>query len=763
MSIPLKAVPSPRSSLILFARLLLAGITLSSLPIAPSSHFSLRAETPTQQGRIGLALAGGGALGFAHVGVLKVLHEARVPVDIVAGTSMGSIVGAAYASGATLEEIEDVLTNTDWDKLFGDGPARDVLPLKDKTGRNREILGDGKFGVVEGQLVLPTGILQGQRIRPLLQRLFYRYPEATSFDQLAIPYRAVAADIETGQPVIIAKGDLALAARASMAVPGVFAPVDLDNKLLVDGGIANNLPIDVVQQLGAQKVIAVELYADLQKREKLTNPFAISGQMLSLLLSQNSALQRARLTPSDILIEPELRGYSATDFNKARELVKLGEDAARAKLSELKAWSVSEQEYARREGIRTAQPERRNTVDFIRISNDSSIPTAVLEKRLTIKPGDTFLPEKIDASTDAILALGAFSQVSTKVISEGDKEGLEFVAQQKPWYPQYLRTGLGLEDDFDGDSFYNLAVGLRMNDVGRNGGYADVVARLGRNTALSGEFVDPFSSGSEFFYAVDGFLDRRSLFIGNNGDLLAEYGRRRIQGGLALGYGFYRSWEARFGFRRGAGEVFRRVGSPELPETNFQVSDLYSRVVLDTLDDIDFPQSGYLAQLAVSQSLADLGGQTNYTELSGQFTKPFLIGSSNIVYRGEFSYTDGTRPAGRSFTLGGFLDLSGYTQNSLAASQYVINRLMFLEELDSGSALLGYKLFGGASIELTSLQSDLAAARDRSGITSGSVFLGANTPVLPIYLGIGFAEGGNRSVYLNVGRVTSGGQRNEGG
>jgi NTE family protein len=353
--------------------------------------------------------------------------------------------------------------------------------------------------------------------------------------------------------------------------------------------------------------------------------------------------------------------------------------------------------------------------------------------------------------------------VSTKVIRDGDKDGLEFVAQQKPWYPQYVRTGLGLEDDFDGDSFYNLGLGVRTNDVGWHGGYADVTARLGRNTSLAGEFVDPFTTGGEFFYALDGFIDRRSLFLGNNGDLLAEYGRRRIQGGIAVGYGFYRSWEARVGIRRGAGEVFRRVGSPELPETNFQVADIYSRLVRDTLDDIDFPQSGALTQLAVSQSIAELGGKTNYTELSGQLVKPFSLGTSNIIYRGEFSYTDGIRPAGRSFTLGGFLDLSGYTQNSVVASQYMINRLMFLEELDSGSALLGYKLFGGASLELTSLQSDLAAARDRAGITSGSVFLGANTPVLPVYLGIGFAEGGNRSVYLNVGRVTSGGQRNEGG
>lgn len=729
---------------------------------SPISRTSTPTHTASNPPRLGLALAGGGALGFAHVGVLKVLHEARVPVSIAAGTSMGSIVGAAYASGATLEEIEQILTTTDWDRLFSDGPTRQDLPNKDKTGRNRELLGDGKFGVIEGKVVLPAGILQGQKIRPVLQRLFYRYPVACSFDSFPVTYRAIAADIESGKAVIIDKGDLALATRASMAVPGVFAPVEIDSKLLVDGGVANNLPIDVVQSLGASHVIAVELYADLQKRDQLTNPFAISGQMLSLLLAQNAAIQRSRLGKKDLLIEPDLKGYTATSFNKASELVARGEAAARAKLAELQRFSLSESEYARFEARRTKIPPT-ETIRFVRVVNDSSIPTEVIQEKVSVKVGDQFNSERVQESVDRIYNLGAFSSVSNTQVYQDGEPGLQITAEKKPWYEQYFRVGLGLEEDLEGDSFYNFAAGLRTNDFGFNGGFLDSTIRLGRVNSLAAEYQDPFAEGSNYFYALEGFTDRRSLFVRNTDDLVAEYRRERTQGGIGVGYGFYESYDAKLGVRRGFGDITRRVGSPELPETDFDVGDLLATFSYDTLDDVDFPREGSFIEAGISRTLDAIGGSGNFTELSGQVTQPINIGFTNLIYRGEFSFTDGERPIGRAFTLGGFLDLSGYTQNSLLATSYQVNRLMILEPINEGSSLLGYKLFAGASVELSSLLSSNAGVNDGGVISSGSIFLGANTPLLPIYVGVGGAEGGNYSFYLVVGRATSGAQRLGGG
>lgn len=725
---------------------------------------TLGAQAESSRPKNGLALAGGGALGFAHVGVLKVLREANIPIHAVAGTSMGSIVGAAFASGATIEEIEKVIVETDWDDLFRDGPDRPDLPFKDKPGRNREILGDSRFGVVNGSIRVPAGILQGQRIRPVLQRLFHRHKTACEFDRLPVRYRAVAADIETGQAVILNSGDLATATRASMAVPGVFGPVDLDGKLLVDGGIANNLPIDIVQSLGADRIIAVELYAELKRRDQLTNPVSLSGQMLSLLLAQNSALQLQKLKPSDILIAPKLNGFSTTSFHAAADLIARGEEAARALLPRLRRFAVSPEEYARYEATRTAPPEPDPSTLFVHIENRSTIPDAVIRRALALPIGEVVADEALNSAVTRVYDLGAFSQVSSvRTVNGNGEHGVTVTAVEKETHQQNIRFGLALEDDFDGDSFYNLAVGGQSNNIGWNGGYGSAQVRLGRISSLKGEFADPWYKGSNFFYAVDGFLDQRSLFLSSDDELVAEYQRRTIQGGFRLGYGFWGSWEAALGYRRGHGDLDRRVGSPALPEVAYDTGDIYSRIVLDTLDDVDFPSRGLFVRGGISRSLGTLGSSGVFTEYSAEIVKPFNLGPIDLRYNGEFSWSDGTRPVGRSFSLGGFLDLSGFTQASLIASDYARNRFMYLHRLDENTSLLGYTIFAGTSVEVATLRSDIQQVPDCGVLAAGSIFLGMNTPILPLYLGYGYAEGGNTSIYLVLGRATSASQRYDGG
>lgn len=236
------------------------------LPVLLSFTTVLAEDSPAfkeKRPKIGLVLAGGGALGFAHIGVLKVLEENHIPVDFVAGTSMGAIVGAAIATGKSSADMDSLLTSTDWDQLFIDSSPRQDLPYNLKAGRNREIYGDAKLGIKDGTFVTPAGVVQGQKILPLLQRLYDNAPVSpVDFDKLPVPLRVVAADIESGEAVVISNGDLATAVRASMSVPGFFAPVSMGGHELVDGGIANNLPVDVTIGMGADVLIVVELYAD---------------------------------------------------------------------------------------------------------------------------------------------------------------------------------------------------------------------------------------------------------------------------------------------------------------------------------------------------------------------------------------------------------------------------------------------------------------------------------------------------------------------
>ena len=288
-----------------FARAILAlGLLLTTA--APASSEVPKEKSKSTRPRIALVLEGGGALGFAHVGVLKILEEQRIPVDFIVGTSMGSIVGAGYASGRTTAELEEVITKTDWDQLFNESPPREMVHYRLKSGRESELYGDGKIGLKDGGVVIPAAMVQGQYVEYVFQDLYGKVPPELSFDDLPIPYRAVAADLITGQAVIIDRGNLALAARASMSVPGFFSPVEAGGKVLVDGGIANNFPVDIALERGAEHIIAVQFQTGQPTKDDLSNPLSISGQVLNLLLQQTSQRGLDLLREQDILIQPDI-------------------------------------------------------------------------------------------------------------------------------------------------------------------------------------------------------------------------------------------------------------------------------------------------------------------------------------------------------------------------------------------------------------------------------------------------------------------------
>ncbi len=310
---------------------------------------SVRAEeqpTKRPRPRIGLVLEGGGAKGFAHVGVLKVLEENRVPIDYVAGTSMGSIVAAAYASGVPVDEMEAILSSTDWDALFNENPPRAEIPYRFKPGRNREIFGSGKIGLSKDGVVLPAGLITGQQVLPVLQRLFGKVPSPINFDKLHIPFRAVAADLLTGAPYVPTEGDVASVVRASMSVPGFFSPMKIGDRYLVDGGIVDNLPVELTRSMGAEILIVVALISEPTKIEDLASPLSISGHVVSLMLEQNSSRSKALVRPTDLYIAPFLKTYSATDFAHAKEIMAIGEEKARSMVNDIRRLSISPEEFA---------------------------------------------------------------------------------------------------------------------------------------------------------------------------------------------------------------------------------------------------------------------------------------------------------------------------------------------------------------------------------------------------------------------------------
>src|SRR6186713_987586 len=328
---------------------LLAVLAVSAVMASASAPVAAQDAAPRAEAsrpRIGLVLSGGGARGAAHIGVLKVLEENHVPIDAIAGTSMGAVVGGLYASGLSAADIERIMTSVDWEDAFRDRPARKDLNFRRKL-EDQNFLVKFPLGLKSRRFRLPRGLVQGQKLTQILRSLTLPVSQVQSFDDLAIRFRAIATDIVTGDRVVLDHGDLTTAMRASLSAPGVFSPVDSEGRMLVDGGLSSNLPVDVAREMGVDILIVVDCGFPLLERGKLDSVATVSNQMLAILIRHNTAEQRKTLKDSDVLIDPALGDFSSLDFSQHAKAMRLGEEAARGQTQRLSALSVPPEEFQR--------------------------------------------------------------------------------------------------------------------------------------------------------------------------------------------------------------------------------------------------------------------------------------------------------------------------------------------------------------------------------------------------------------------------------
>jgi NTE family protein len=406
----------------------LAVILTAMTAISPATAAVVQAQAqgsaPSPRPKTCLVLSGGGARGAAHVGVLKVLEELRVPVDCVVGTSMGSIVGASWVSGTSIAEMEDALKTADWDVVLGDQPPRPRRSWRSKEMERERAIG-AEIGVGKQGALLPGGAVIGQQLEGFLQRLLGPPVTRASFDELPIPYRAIATDIATGQMVVIDKGSLNAAVRASMSVPGAFAPQEIDGRLLVDGGLVRNLGVDIARGLGAQRVIAVNLGTTLMPREQVQSLVGVTAQMINILTDQNVNASLAQLGPQDLLITPQLGDYSAANFKEAWTTVEIGERAARQVAERLATFGIAEDAWqawrASRLPPRTPVPPESVAVKLdtsgLKHVDPASVQAVFEDTRATAPPA-----ELVDRAVEALYATDDFQQVTLRTESRAGQD-----------------------------------------------------------------------------------------------------------------------------------------------------------------------------------------------------------------------------------------------------------------------------------------------------------------------------------------------------
>ena len=704
-----------------------------------------------QAPRIGLALSGGGARGLAHVGVLKVLEELRVPVHCVTGTSMGAIVGGTFASGMPIADMEKFVVGADWDDVFSDQPPRAEISMRRKADDYKTLFAP-EYGVKDGGLVLPKGVVAGVAIEGFFRQLTSRATGLDDFQKLPIPFRAVAADIETGEAVVLARGSVSRAMRASMSVPGALAPVEIDGRLLVDGGIANNLPIDLVRTLCADVVIAVNISTPALKRGEITSALSTAGQLINFLGKVNVENQLRSLGSRDVLVAPELGDISAGSFERAADAIRAGEEAARKLSDALKRYSLPPGEYAALRRAQTPEDKPLGSVDEIRFEGLRRTNPEVLRPLMDSRPGEPLTEEKVSADLRRIYGRGDFESVEYHIRQEPGRRVLVVEPQEKDWGPDYLRFGLGFATDFQGDNIFNLLVSYRKAQLNRLGAEWLTEVQVGQDTFLGTEFYQPVVESGRYFVAPHARILQTTTGIFSGEDRVAEYLVREARVGLDAGAVLGTWGEVRLGVLARSVDAKVDTGSPVLPEIEESSVGARASLIADGLDHAWFPRRGYRFIASAYAAREDLGSDRDYETAEGQAVAVFSLRAHtfNVAVSGGTDL-DSDAPAYESFSLGGPLRLSGYRINEFRGSRFALGRLMYYNRALKPPALLVSGAYVGASLEAGQVRDRVDGSEGKDTIWSGSLFLAADTAAGPFYFGLGLGEGGRVSLYLVIG------------
>lgn len=726
---------------------------LSALAPAQAAVGDSATPAATKRPRICLVLSGGGARGAAHVGVIKVLEEYRIPIDCIAGTSMGSLVGAAYATGTTLPEMDKILGSISTELLFKEEPPRQELAMRRKQD-DYSILFTPEVGLQKGQVKVGKGIVTGVQLETVLRQLS-KTKGYQDFDRLPIPYRAVATDLVTGKAVVFREGELANVMRASMSVPGAVAPAEFNGMMLVDGMLTSNLPVQTAREMGADVIIAVNVGTPLLKREQLNGILGVSGQMLSILTEQNVQASLASLQPQDILISPELGDYSTGDFDALPQIAPLGEVAARKVADRLRQLSLPAAEYAalRQQQMHHAAPEQL-VIDEIRFDNLQRVNPESLVSLVDTRVGQPINQATLDKDMRRLYGTGDFEHVSYRVLEEDGKRVLAIDAAEKTWGPDYLRFGLGLSSDFDGDSSFNLLGSYRQTWLNEQGAEWRNDVQLGQTNSVESEWYQPFSAGSPLFVAPHMAITQRSADLYNGDRRIGTYDMFSTLVGADIGSQFNRYGELRLGLV--AGEVNPSLDSGpdylEVQNKHLQAGAMTARLQLDQIDSANFPRSGWRSQWNVFDSQQGLGAEDEYTKWSGEVVSAVSMDEHTFNFALFSAGKLGNKPLPNYENLqwGGFLKQSGYAPGQLLGQDLQFGRVMYYQRIMQGSILEG--AYGGISLEVGRMGDPLVKTNSDDWILSNSLFIGTDSPIGPLYLGYGHANDGNSSLYFYLGR-----------
>ncbi|MCF7752153.1 patatin-like phospholipase family protein [Bacillus subtilis subsp. subtilis] len=731
------------------------GMLRAGAPTPPGASCGERAPGDLRP-RVGLALGGGGARGIAHVRILKQLQAQHIEVDCIAGTSAGALVGALYASGLSPAQIEALVLDTQWMAMFSDTLPRRERSLRRKADDYEQLaaIGVGLGGQGGKAVSLAGGVSEGEKLIALFERATGGARVSGRFDDLPIPFRAVATDINTGAPVVLAQGSLPMAMRASMSLPGIFRPVVIDGRVLVDGGVSNQVPIDVVRAMGADRVIAVDVGTPLSVLDGNASLVDVIGQLSGFLTTRSAQHQLDSLGPDDLLIAPDLTGKVATgDFDKAPEALRIGQQAADAAAPALRAFEQPLPLYAdwQAQRARRSVPVAAPPVDFIEVVNDTGYADALLLSYLPLQVGAALDTAAMQAGILRGYGMGTLASFSYEVQARDGRSGVVVTAHAKPNGPAYLEAGMTLSNDLQGNQTSNLRAGILFSPLSPYGAEARVVLQLGGEPGLTGEYYQPLDLHNRYAFQVGGGVQTRSFNLYDDyGNPTARFRVRRAGATLGMVRHVGNVLSLAAGVQRYTGNADVAVGDPSMARLHFEEGAWFAQATLDDIDSLYFPRDGVLVNLGTYQSRPGLGADSGFGQwdLDAVAAKAFGRHALQLGLRYHVTAT-GSAPLQNLYRLGGRWRLAGFQHNQLTGQDYALGFAGYTYELGK---VLGRSAQVGGTLEYGNAWQRRSQMSLSDGIWNGSLFLGFDSWIGPLIFGMGFREGGHNVVFIELGQ-----------
>jgi len=708
------------------------------------------AGTPPGRLRIGLALEGGGALGLAHIGVLQWFEEHHIPVDCLAGTSMGGLVGGFYAAGMSPAELRTLIEGVDWDGILAGRTGYEDLSYRRKEDQraypNALVLG------LRHGLAVPAGLNAGHQIGLLIDRETLPYYTIESFDELPVPFRCVATELVTGKAHVFASGPLAEALRSTMSIPGVFSPVTDGNRVYVDGGLVNNLPTDVVREMGADIVIGVHLETQPAEAKDVQSLFGVLQQSVRVVIAEN---ELKGMSGADAVVSVPLNEYESTDYAKNKPIMQKGYDAANAKVKLLERFALGEAAWREYVGQREVRKKTVKPVpQFIKVQGsdtdtDRTQNVELFLKPLTGKPLDT---DKLDRALTRLTGGGRYDTVGYRIAEQNGQQGLLILLGEKNYAPPTLQPAFEVDGSESGDVNFTLGTRLSFLDVAgfRSEWRTDFL--FGSTYGVQSELYKPFNAVSKWFFAPRADASDTAFKIFSKNDPVADYRIYRAAIGADLGYGFSRYSEIRAGYEVGYANAQLRLGQQAFSSVSGRVGDFRVHYLLDLTDDPVIPRRGVFAESTFHLYDTNPGATDVFPAMSArlEYFKP-ITRPASIFVSGEAGTTFGSKNTGiPQFFLGGPTRLSAYGLNELYGNQYYYFRAGYLHDLFTLPPFLGKKIYAIGSYEFAKMYGAANASRFPNDLAVGVV---AETAFGPIVVGESIGDTGHHKWFFSLGRV----------